>query len=320
VIERLEDRRLLAAVFYDQDSSSVKVHAGEGDDAITIVRRDSRIIVTLNKIKRTFDRANVAWIEVLCGGGNDHVNGVFTSVPIHASGQAGRDTLVGGWGDDFFFGGDNPDRLIGNEGNDRMDGEGGRDSIVGGNGADTLSGDGGDDRVWGDDGDDDISDLAGQDFIDGAAGADWVVGYDPNDHFHVSIESETILYNGNHADPNVYLHAIRRRDGQFAVAVAASHGASGYGRAFGDMTRKNRVFDASVSGIDLAGPDGGRLTVVETEMHTYILGRLADGSYIFKAGHDERLLGTITVGIRDGRLVDTPTVSRAPSPGIVPME
>ena len=259
-------------------------------------------------------------MEVTPGGGNDLVDARYSSIRLEAWGGAGSDTLVGGWGNDMLAGEDNPDRVIGNAGDDSVFGGGGRDAVFGGDGHDALGGDNGDDRVFGDAGNDLIRDLDRRDIVDGGADADWLTTYGAGDApNHISIEGRTILDTQMHADPSIALQAIKRRDGQFAVVVAATHGGSGYARVFGELTRRKRTFDASVAGIDHAGPDGLRLAVVITELHTYILGRLADGTYTFNAGNDQRQLASIKIQIEGGRLTNPWTAPTPQTPTTVPI-
>ncbi|MEA2736388.1 MAG: hypothetical protein QOE14_2839, partial [Humisphaera sp.] len=175
MIERLEDRRLLAAVFYDDDSQSIKVRGSAGDDQITVIRRGDRVLVQLNDRRRWFDLAKVKWLDVWGAGGNDFVSAEYTPFRARLAGGDGRDTLIAGWGDDYLDGGDNADRLIGNAGDDELRGHVGADRLIGGIGRDTIHGYEGHDWISGGGGDDYLISGIGNDRIDGGAGADTVV-------------------------------------------------------------------------------------------------------------------------------------------------
>jgi Ca2+-binding RTX toxin-like protein len=321
MIERLEIRRLLAVVApgpgvrYDADTMKVHVTGTAGNDVITVVRRDNRLIVTLNGAKHTFDRTTVTRVDALGAGGEDIIDAQHTSIPLEAFGGGGRDTIIGGWGDDMLFGQDQPDRLIGLAGNDSIDGGGGHDAVFGGDGADQLSGGTFSDRVFGDAGNDEIADYDGKDVVDGGADADWLTRWDlDNDDelAHVSIEGESLMHLEKHADPRIRLQAIRRKDGQFAVVVAATHSSGGYTRHFGELTRNKRTFYADVRGEGT----GSGIAAIITEQRTYILGRLADGTYTFNAGNADRHLASITIQIESGRLTNTWTTPTPQTPTI----
>ncbi|WP_341863864.1 Hint domain-containing protein [Gymnodinialimonas sp. 57CJ19] len=126
----------------------------------------------------------------------------FDAVPTDddvLSGNAGNDTITGGFGDDLLDGGaDNDslegdtgnDTLLGGSGNDTLDGGAGQDSLVGGGGHDvmdggtghdTLNGGGGRDTLIGGDGDDSLVGGGGSDVLIGGEGADTLDGGNGND-------------------------------------------------------------------------------------------------------------------------------------------
>jgi Ca2+-binding RTX toxin-like protein len=64
------------------------------------------------------------------GRGNDSISAIATFDPVKLYGEAGDDSLIGGFNSDFLNGGD---------GNDELNGFGGTDYLRGGNGDDTLT-------------------------------------------------------------------------------------------------------------------------------------------------------------------------------------
>ncbi|RAH96697.1 hypothetical protein DLJ53_31000 [Acuticoccus sediminis] len=103
----------------------------------------------------------------------------------HATGGAGRDTiignrvanrLVGNAGDDALFGKSGNDRLLGGDGSDTLRGGPGDDTLVGGADRDFLFGGIGDDRLVGQRGDDSLLGSNGDDTLFGNHGDDTLVG------------------------------------------------------------------------------------------------------------------------------------------------
>src|SRR5439155_13341670 len=160
MVELLEARALLAAgtgaIFYDADSRSIEIHGTRGNDSISIVRRDQRVLVQLNGRRRWFDAADVQLADIDAFAGDDFVDAQYVPFRVFAFGRAGRDTLVGGWGGDLLDGGDNADRIIGNHGDDSIYGGAGRDRLIGNRGRDTIEGAGGDDQISAGSGDDNL--------------------------------------------------------------------------------------------------------------------------------------------------------------------
>ena len=305
MIERLEDRRLLAAVYFDPDSQSIKIRAGEGDDRISVIRRGDRVLVQLNDRRRWFDLAGVKWLDVWGAGGNDFISAQYTPFKAQLYGGDGCDTIIGGWGDDHIDGGDNADRLIGHYGDDELRGDVGADRMIGGAGRDILRGGNGNDWMSGGGGDDYLMSSVGDDRFDGGAGADTAVHFEGRGQLS-GVEGHTFVGEGD--DPFTHLSVQREADGSVSVLVAATHYMGGYKRHFGELvTRVGEAFGISLIGDDLAGPDGGRTAMVETQHKTYALGNLADGTYTFTAESDVRVLATVTIRIVNGALVQTPT-------------
>jgi uncharacterized delta-60 repeat protein len=111
-------------------------------------------------VVRTFDRADVTYVEV--------------------DGNAGDDTITV---DALGIGA----ALLGGAGNDRL---------TGGAARDILYGDAGDDRLFGRGGDDDLTGGAGDDFLDGGLGADYIDGGAVDDYYGGTLPSgvDTVSY------------------------------------------------------------------------------------------------------------------------------
>jgi hypothetical protein len=100
-----------------------------------------------------------------------------------------------------------------------------------------------------------------------------------------------------------------------AVTVIATHSAGGYSRSFGELEQSGTAFSAQVTGRDLAPPGEGvaRTAVLDSDQHTYILGRLGQGTYTFTAQAPDRTLGTLRIGVLpDGLTAETPQAAVFP--------
>ena len=141
-------------------------------DEVKVTRRGSRLRVLAKlppeKIRRTFNVADVHGIHVLLGQGKDCAH-VYSSADCAAvvEGGAGREFLVTGSGNDTLRGGKGSDVLFGGRGDDVLHGGAGHDFLFGQLGADLLFGDAGNDSLFGGDGDD---------HLDGGDGFDWLFG------------------------------------------------------------------------------------------------------------------------------------------------
>ncbi|MDX6804955.1 cadherin-like domain-containing protein [Terrihabitans rhizophilus] len=112
------------------------------------------------------------------GDGNDEINGGFGDDVIN--GDAGDDLLNGGSGKDTLNGGVGDDVLNGGIGNDKLPGGEGNDELYGGIGNDTLEGGAGDDLLNG---------GLGNDRLNGGEGDDVLTGGFRNDTFVFSKNS-----------------------------------------------------------------------------------------------------------------------------------
>ncbi len=111
------------------------IHAGAGDDTITLSGADSLMTRTVSVFgdDGNDSLAGSSLADSLDGGAGD--DSIF--------GQSGDDTILGGDGNDTLLGGMGRDSVVGGTGNDRINGQGGADSVTGGLGNDTLNGGGG---------------------------------------------------------------------------------------------------------------------------------------------------------------------------------
>jgi Ca2+-binding RTX toxin-like protein len=146
------------------DSDEVNLSGAGGNDEIRI---------NVNAGDGTFLNINL-------GDGDDILRGTTTAAGtgLEATGETGKDTLIGGQGNDTFIGGDDDDRLLGIEGTGSPDG--GADSLLGFSGNDSVLGG---DAAAGTELDDTLRGGAGDDTLVGGAGNDYLVGGADNDQF-----------------------------------------------------------------------------------------------------------------------------------------
>jgi len=97
----------------------------------------------------TFAFADVDRIRFHGSDENDYFEN-NTGIPCKASGKAGHDVLIGGWGDDELRGDDGQDTIHGGEGNDFISGGKGQDYLYGEAGDDEIYGGNHTDWIWGD--------------------------------------------------------------------------------------------------------------------------------------------------------------------------
>jgi hypothetical protein len=190
-------KNFLPGVHLLQDGT-LRIIGTSGDDQVTVrSTAKNTYAVDFNGTTQTFhagwhvnplshQRYYVALdrIELVGGDGDDlFVNN--TILPCVAEGDAGNDTLRGGWGADELGGGDGNDRIDGRFGNDTIHGGAGNDAL---NGAEfgrnddiRKGGDPGADVIYGGDGDDWISGGSGRDWLSGEAGDDTLIGGAGND-------------------------------------------------------------------------------------------------------------------------------------------
>lgn len=305
MIEALESRRLLSAVYYDPGAHSIVIHGTRGNDRIDVIHRHDGVLVKMNGRRRWFRNEQVQQADIVGRSGDDVIDASWTSFRVNAIGGDGRDTILTGWGNDYIDGGAGADRIAAGAGDDDIRAGGGRDRLTGMAGNDTLDGQGNNDKLDGGAGDDYFNDGEGANIIDGGAGVDWAVRFADRGTI-TRVEGQSFLSPVPSADPYVHMAIFKSAD-MFFLRVIATHFMGGYERNFGDMTRNGNVFTAGVSGEDLAGPNSARDAALHTEQHIYTLGILADGTYTVTAASDTRALATMRIQIKSGNAVNAPT-------------
>lgn len=185
---RLENRNLLAGIFFDSPTGFVTV-AGDGlaNTGQFSQLNDTTLRATLDgTTSMDFDAADVSKIIFIGFGGDDQFENL-TSVEGLLLGNDGNDILIGGTGIDRINGGAGNDQLSGLEGSDRIIAGPGNDTIHGGANSDTLFGISGTNSIFGDAGDDIVFGGIEIDTIDGGEGIDQIFAGAGND----------ILFSGN---------------------------------------------------------------------------------------------------------------------------
>ena len=139
--EKLEERDLLAGIFFDSAAGEITVSGGSVADVGSIRNLDSSTVrVSLSGYEsQDYSTDSVSKVTFIGFGGDD----IFTNDTAIESlllGSGGNDTLIGGSGNDVINGGSGNDQIQGNDGIDR---------ILGGAGDDTISGNNGDDSIIG---------------------------------------------------------------------------------------------------------------------------------------------------------------------------
>jgi len=115
------------------------------------------------------------------------------AIPWHILGNAGNDTLTGGFMNDRIDGQDDDDFLFGHDGNDKLLGGLGFDTLHGGFGKDVLSGDDDDDVLYGEDGNDELYGGLGFDTLHGGFGDDVLYGGDDDDELYGEDGDDTLI-------------------------------------------------------------------------------------------------------------------------------
>ena len=225
---QLEERNLLAGIFFDSGSGEVTVSGSSSADIGQIQEVDStNVRVSLSGYAdQDFATSSVSKVVFIGFGGDDTFTN-NTNIEGLLLGSGGNDTLIGGSGSDTINGGTGNDELSGNGGADRIlgaagddtiFGNDGDDSIFGGDGLNMIEGNNGDDFIFGGndvdhiaggEGIDQIFGLAGDDFLDGGNGgvafsagigeADLILGLDGNDTF-TGGTGLNVFYGGNGND------------------------------------------------------------------------------------------------------------------------
>jgi Ca2+-binding RTX toxin-like protein len=173
--ESLEERNLLAGIFFDSGTGEVTIGGSESADTASFVSTNAttyRASLT-GSPNQTFSTSEVTKV-IFVGLGGDDIFVNTTSVETLLLGGDGNDTLNGGSGIDTMNGGNGNDRLVGGDGEDRLIGLNGDDTIIGGNGNDKLFGGEGVNNITGNDGDDLMFGGGDVDTMNGGNGADQI--------------------------------------------------------------------------------------------------------------------------------------------------
>ena len=221
----------------------IRVHAGGGDDAITLNlvginghfslygdRGDDSVSVSL-------DPLSTSQVSLYGGEGDDRITTSGEHDHFFASGDDGNDTIIGRAGADTFWGGAGDDLLQAGDDVATLKGESGNDSISGSIGRDAIGGGSGDDS---------ISSLAGNDVIDAGAGNDFVDAGDGADDVLGGWGDDSIL-GGNGND---YVYGDQGNDSLFGEAGDDTLG--------GDIAVTRLIFDAAAHQAGNDFIDGGR--------------------------------------------------------------
>lgn len=116
-------------------------------DAISVRERRGRVEVTINGATSMFKAGDVSGLIVHAGKGDDAISIYAGVTAAHVLGGAGNDTIVGSDGGDVLEGGDGNDAIDGRGGDDEAFGGAGDDTILGGAGSERLFGGAGDDEL-----------------------------------------------------------------------------------------------------------------------------------------------------------------------------
>lgn len=168
--QSLEQRRVLAGIFFDTAAGDLYISGGDGNDTGSIVDVGGgqvRASVT-GVADQTFNASEISQVFFIAGAGND----TFTN------GTSIISAMYGGDGDDNFTGGSSADTLNGGRGNDTLNGGGGNDTIIGFFGNDTLNGGDGNDSIFGSADVNTIHGDAGDDILFGGDQVDTIFGGD----------------------------------------------------------------------------------------------------------------------------------------------
>ncbi len=176
MLERLEDRRMLALATIMLDNGVLRIDGSDAHETLVVYKQDAEVRVSVAPradkgggvfawIKQeTFKLADVRAIEINAAGGNDYI-AISLRLKIDAVvfGGAGSDTIQTGAGNDRLFGGDDLDVLNGTIGNDLLSGDAGNDRLTAIDDVDTL---------LGGEGDDHLTVLSGRHIVNGNGGRD----------------------------------------------------------------------------------------------------------------------------------------------------
>jgi Ca2+-binding RTX toxin-like protein len=175
VIEKLENRQMLAAGPWSTHGGKLFIRGTDGDDKIVLKAHEEDpklLIVKINGETDTVQRKAVRCVKINLGAGDD-----FASI----DGLDFRSHVYGDDGDDTVIGGTARDKILGGDGNDSLDGGNGRDMLQGGQGDDILAGGAAEDILIGNTGSDNMDGGTECDRLMGGSGADSLCGGDGKD-------------------------------------------------------------------------------------------------------------------------------------------
>ncbi|MGC4076123.1 MAG: hypothetical protein QM702_03645 [Rubrivivax sp.] len=125
------------------------VNGTDGDDAIDVIPKGEKLLVSYRGKQRTWSTSSVRGIVIAAGKGNDSVDGLGAKVRgMYVELGSGNDTVQGGNNDDTLIGNAGNDLLRGAQGNDHLYGQDGNDMLFGANGMDELFGGDGRDTLY----------------------------------------------------------------------------------------------------------------------------------------------------------------------------
>jgi len=197
-------------LFGGAGSDSYLFNAGDGQDIISDLDRDSRLVfgagiskenIVLNLGGLLLDLGNGDGIRIDGFNPNDVFNSVGVSTFSFADGSTlslnellARGFVINGSDLDDTLSGTNAfDRIHGLDGNDILVGGAGNDTVEGGSGDDLVIGDAGDDSLSGGDGADELQGNEGNDTLNGEAGDDRLFGFDGNDLLDDAIGNNLLM-------------------------------------------------------------------------------------------------------------------------------
>ena len=214
-IERLDDRRLMAADVFVARTGALVINADHHHDEIVVdsVMRQISLPSRLGSASRSFSYPmlrvtsldetgdesvsffsafTVKSLEIDGGGGDDRID-VRASLPSYIQGGSGDDRIYGGPLDDIIEGESGNDRLYGRDGDDKLSGSFGNDRLYGHDGDDELNGGGNHDWLYGGDDDDVLRGGSGNDRLRGNYGHDRLLGEFGDDDLEGSNGNDVLI-------------------------------------------------------------------------------------------------------------------------------
>jgi Ca2+-binding RTX toxin-like protein len=194
-VQLLESRELMAGVI-GLNAGTLTILGTAANDSVVVSQVGAAVQVSMTHLGHThtqqFPAAAVSQIYFRGYAGDDYFAN-NTNIRSTAYGDAGSDTLIGGFNNDVLIGGYGNDRLYGRAGNDTMYGQDGDDLMYGGAGNDYMYGQNGNDRIFGEAGNDYIRGGYGHDLIRGGLGNDLLYGDAGNDQLFGDAGSDRLL-------------------------------------------------------------------------------------------------------------------------------